>query len=566
MKYFLLFLVFLFYLITVKAQTNSSFRFPLDIPPDISGNFGQLRSSHYHAGLDFRTQQITGLPVYACADGFIKRLRIGYSGYGKVVYLEHDNGLTTVYAHLENFWGLTDSLCRMIQFKTGDFMFDTLPVPGQFNIRKGEIIGFSGNTGSSRGPHLHFEVRKSDTQEALNPLAYGFNVSDNQAPVFTGFKIYREDLTTHINGQPTDKEFNLEYKEGSFRIRKNHSIQIRGSVSLSVEVYDRFDASTFKNGIYSLECYINDSLTFRIKFDKFTFEESKRINVHCDYEDRIRLDRDYEKLSILPNDNTQVYDFGLGKGILNCKAGESYKAKIRACDYSGNCAYLNILLKGETQNDPFVLAVKDTTKIVHYDEEFTYQTEGVRINLPRDAVFNPLELNVVRLKSGKLPAHQIGSKYIPLKKSGEVCIERPRGLEIRPSSFFIVNEGSWLPVRVDGNYLCTALNAFGEVQLNVDTISPFLQPINVRGDKNLGDERTIRIQLRDNQSGIKSWKAFLDDEVYLMEYEQKENLLFGRVPGLNNGWHELKIEVWDKAMNSSVLKQRFYYDIPVKEP
>lgn len=565
MRYLFLFILVLCSSLYSEAQSVYGFRFPLDIPPDISGNFGQLRSSHYHAGLDFRTQQTTGLPIYACADGFIRRLRIGYTGYGKVIYIDHPNGLTTVYAHLENFFGLTDSLCKIIQYASGDYMFDTIPEPGKFKVRKGEIIGFSGNTGSSRGPHLHFEVRHSESQEALNPLACGFNVADRQAPVFTGFKIYRENKESLVNGHPSDKDFKVENREGNYRIRKNHVIRAGGRVSLAVEVSDRFDASAFRNGIYSLEAYVNDSLTFRIKFDKFSFEESKRINVHCDYQDRIRLDRDFEKLSILPNDNTQVYDLKPGNGILQCKPGENYRVKVKACDYAGNCSYLNVNLIGESVGNTIPELVTDSSKIIHFTKPYVYDNNGVRLKLPIDGVFSDTPLDVIKTKSGIFPEYEVGNRFTPLKKSGEICIEQTLNSN-RASSCFIVNEGSWLPALTDGKYKCSSFNSFGYAALRVDTISPSIRTVNLGIDKNLYNERSIKVQLTDNQSGVAGWKAWIDDEMYLMEYEQKDNLLFARVPVMDNGWHVLRVNVWDKAMNTNSLNQRFYYEVPVKEP
>ena len=193
-----------FYLIvcfTAVSQSTTNFRSPMDIPLQLSGNFGELRPGHFHAGLDIRTQGKVGLPIYAIDSGYVSRIAVSEGGYGKVIYITHPNGFTSVYAHLRKFYGSFQGLARDIQYGQQVFQFDSSLTETNLTVAKGDIIGYSGNTGGSAGPHLHFEIRNTKTEHPINPLLFGFEIKDNIAPKIYAIGIYPLSTTSNVNGK-----------------------------------------------------------------------------------------------------------------------------------------------------------------------------------------------------------------------------------------------------------------------------------------------------------------------------------------------------------------------------
>lgn len=181
---------FLFFLIcfSVFAQVDypkDYFRSPLDIPMQLSGNFGELRNNHFHAGFDLKTQQKEGLPIFAVADGYISRIKISTFGNGKTLYITHSNGFTSVYAHLQKTSDSIEKFIKKVHYQEQSFEIEKFLKPGEFIVSKGEIIAFSGNSGASEGPHLHFEFRDNVTENIINPMLFGFNqfLKDTKKPV-----------------------------------------------------------------------------------------------------------------------------------------------------------------------------------------------------------------------------------------------------------------------------------------------------------------------------------------------------------------------------------------------
>ena len=239
-----------------EKYPQNYFRNPLDIPIVLGGSFGELRSNHFHAGLDIKTQGKEGLNVYAVADGFISRIKIQQFGYGRAIYITHPNGYTTVYGHLSKFADHIEEYVKSIQYKrekyaTGNLYFKE----DKFPLKKGEVFAFSGDTGGSGGPHLHYEIRNTKTENIINPLFFGIDVPDKKPPVFQGLKAYCLSDDARIN--QVKKNFQISIKNIGPGVYKAERISASGVISFGISTFDRFDKASNKNGIYSLEMFVN---------------------------------------------------------------------------------------------------------------------------------------------------------------------------------------------------------------------------------------------------------------------------------------------------------------------
>jgi hypothetical protein len=554
-----------FLVLPIQAQTQypkDYFRSPLNIPLQLTGNFGELRSSHYHAGLDCRTNQVIGLPVYACADGYVARLRVGSYGYGKTIYIAHPNGFTTVYAHLNEFLGDIAAEALHTQYTNQNFEFDINLPPNQLKVKKGDIIAYSGNTGSSGGPHLHFEVRDSKTEEAINPLHFGFKVPDSRPPVFKKLKLYANHYQSLIDGRNSEKEYFLQVSGGKYIVKNNQIISAGGKIGVGVEVVDFMDNVSFKNGIYTLKAYLNDSLTFSATFDKFSFEEGKRVNVHCDYKERITGNNIFERTWRFPNDNTQIYDFSLGLGEITVKPDAVSIIRIVATDFAGNKSTLEFKVKGTQPNKAALPPVySNAIKLYHHRADSLIHPK-IKLLVPSDGLFDHIENFKwsVSDKVSPLGFHDylIHDKFVPIKKKFEAIIPFTPTLNLSQSKYLVLYEKEkFISPRFKGDKVHFDVEKFGNYSIKIDTIPPSLQSIHIKDCKPIDGLATVKFITSDNQSGIARWLARIDGEFWLLSYEHKEKLLYGNLPLLTPGEHLFELWIKDRCENQTYIREYF---------
>lgn len=284
-KIFHLFIIFLFVL-TGKSQSQfpqNLFDSPVDIPISLSGSFAELRSNHFHSGIDIKTGGEEGLRINACADGYVSRIRISPFGFGKALYVVHPQGYTTVYAHLQKFNSEIDRWAKSEQYKLQKFDVDLFPKPGELKVTKGQLIAFSGNSGSSQGPHLHFEIRDSKTEEPIDPLLFGFPVKDFVRPTLNGIRIYPANNSSLIHNKNEPYEPEIAGWGPDYRIKKKDTISVSGSIYFGVNAHDLMPGSSNKNGINLIEIFIDSALFFKWEAQKFNFNETRYINSFIDY-------------------------------------------------------------------------------------------------------------------------------------------------------------------------------------------------------------------------------------------------------------------------------------------
>ena len=543
-----------------QRMPQTEFRSPLDLPLNLSGNFGQLRSTHFHAGLDIRTNQVIGHKVYAVADGYVARVRVNIYGYGKVVYINHPNGKTTVYAHLDNFSGNIAELVEADWAKNHSFEVDLTLKPWQVPVKSGDILGLSGNTGGSGGPHLHFEIRDTKTEDILNPLKNGYSIADTKKPVFTELKLYSLESAGSVN-QHLDQAAIPITGSGSLYTAKMPEIPASGQIGVGVNAYDPLDLNSFRMGLYKLRFIVDDREVYAYTLDRLSVEEGRRISIHCDYNDRISSNNAIEKLWVLPGNDSRQYEHGPGSGVLKIEPGRLYRCRIEAEDANGNASRLEFAIRGTAA--PAVQPVKKGTAkhfsfVASTADSLTEKT--FKLKLPTDALFDDVDITAFEINGllpGEWKAWQIGNDKIYLKKSAEITVDISSIPPALLRKIYAQNEGKrWVPSAVKGTSLVMQYARLGRFSVFVDTLRPALSPLDITSAGTLGKNynNVLRFKANDAETGVASWEAWLNDNFLMLEYEYKEDLLFARRPPLKPGPNTLRIIVKDGVGNETEYK------------
>ena len=310
----------------------------------LSGNMGELRSSHFHAGLDIKTGGKQGLEVISSADGYISRIRVGTGGYGNCIYIQHPNGTSTVYAHLRNFNEILAQYTLEEQYRRKSFAVNLFPKRNQFPVKKGQIIGYSGNSGSSTGPHLHFEIRSSD-HKVLDPLRIGFSeIKDNIPPALERLAIKTMDINARVNDQFGRFEFNLKNK--NTQGLNTDTITASGRVGLELYAFDQLNGASNRNGVPLIDVFVNDELYFSQDIDSIDFSLQKNILIHTNYQALRETRRRYNKLYVDDGNPLDFYVRRKNDGFIHLKPDEVKHIRIEAEDAYGNQSTVQFVLKG----------------------------------------------------------------------------------------------------------------------------------------------------------------------------------------------------------------------------
>jgi hypothetical protein len=349
----------------VKAQKQSYpqgyYQFPIrpGLANSLAGGLGDLRTNHFHAGVDIRTEQREGLPVHAAAEGYVYKVAVQRSGYGNVIFLRHPNGQTTVYGHLLKFGGALGDYVRREQYKKQTFEIDLFPEPGEFTFRKGEVIALSGNTGGSSGPHLHFEIRDSK-DNYLNPLYFGFKeIRDITPPKFVGLVIRPLDINGRVNGQFERKVFSPErLKDGSYRLKT--PVTATGTVGLELMAYDQMTGTGFRYGLQCIEIKVDGQEIFSYNIENIPNTSTRDYNNLIDYETEQQSGQRFLKCYVPDGNVFDLYKTSFHKGKLIISDTLDHEVRIRISDSFENASELVFSVKGEVPNPPLPVFEAET--------------------------------------------------------------------------------------------------------------------------------------------------------------------------------------------------------------
>jgi murein DD-endopeptidase MepM/ murein hydrolase activator NlpD len=537
----------------------------LDIPLYLAGNFGELRNNHFHSGIDIKTNGVEGLNVYAVADGYVSRIKISAAGYGNALYITHPNGYLSLYGHLQSFTGDIAKYVRQKQYEQKSFEIDIHPNATELPLLKGDIIAISGNSGSSGGAHLHFELRDAATEEILNPLLFGFDIKDDIAPVIRSLSIYPLDSMAYVNYQSSYKTFTTYGSVGKYNLGKTPLITVYGQIGFAFDAFDRLNMQDNQCGIYSAELYVDSQLIYSHELEKFSFDKTRSVNSHIDYEHYIktksRTKSRVQKCFVDYNNQMGIYKNLVNYGQYNFNDNKLHHILMIIKDVYGNTSSLNFNIQSKNiamAKLPKALSAHQVATFPFAQENW-YATENFKINIPANTLYDTLQFEYYVgdiLKGCVSTFHHVHNIYTP--SHGYFTISLKADI---PEKYYhkavvtLVNEEFYYK-SVDGTFvngwMVAQTREFGNYTVRIDTLPPKINPINIVNNKNLGVQSTIKVSITDNLSGIKSYNAYIDDKWELMIYDQKYNLLTLHLgPELAKGKHTFKLVVEDQRENST---------------
>ncbi len=563
---------------------------PVNHSLEITGTFGELRPNHFHGGLDIRPERSgVGEPILAAADGYVSRVQVSAYGYGKVVYITHANGFTSVYAHLDDFMPDLNEYVKSNQYANESFEINIFPKHGDFFYHKGQQIGVMGNTGGSQGMHLHFEIRETASDKTLNPLLFGFNVPDDKSPKFYELKIY--DLNEN-HQTIASKEINLRAQgtRKKVKVKKGKKVKYKtiytpppadspytlegdtvevnsDYVAFGIKTYDTANWSDNTNGIYELSLFQNENLIYNFNVEKFDFSESRYINAHIDYKEKNSGGGYFNRCYRLPGNQLSLYNSLLNDGVIRAYSNEISEVMIVAKDANLNPDTLTFYVK---RSEKQANASSNTNgQFLDYSSSNSYQNGDFSAYFPSGCLYESfyLTLGQTELKTPLAfsPLYKVHQATTPLHSAFEIKIRpnRPIPDSLSGKNFiaFRENDGDLLFCGNDwqGDFLSGKNDAFGTYFIATDTMPPAIK--SVRFSENMQNESRLSFRISDNvklgRKGLK-WRATIDGQWILLEHDSKSpifNYYFDN--RIASGEHELVIEAEDKCGNRSEFRKRF---------
>ncbi|MBZ9628440.1 M23 family metallopeptidase [Psychroflexus sp. CAK1W] len=535
------------------------FESPLEIPLLLSGTFGELRSNHFHAGMDIKTNGVTGLAVSASAKGYVGRIKIQHGGYGKALYVYHPNGYQSVYAHLDNFSPKIEALVRKAQYKKESYEIELFPSALELKVKQGEVIGYSGNSGSSGGPHLHFEIRDFKSKP-MNPFLFGFDeVKDSRKPQIFALHAYSLGPDSHVNGSTDRVQLKLiQRQDGNYR---TEPIKAFGTIGFGIDAYDILDLTYNKNGVYSVVTKLNGKPVFETTFDKFSFYESRYINRLIDFEYYATEKRRIQKLFLEPNNPLSLYKDVYNDGTVTIqKDNLDQSFEILVSDFMGNTRSILIPLTTDFDENLIQKEIKETEYFAKANSASVFEEGKIDIYIPKNALYEDIFLDI-DIEGLSVKLHE---PTTPLHKSMTIGFDVSQYSLEDQDKLYIASVTSWGSKYYVSTYkkkdrLTTKVNEFGTYQLFEDNKAPTITPKNFRDKQWVSNFRFLKLEIDDEDTGIESYRATVNGEFILMEYDYKTKTLTydfndGKISDTKN---ELKVVVTDKVGNTAIFEAEF---------
>jgi hypothetical protein len=557
--------------LTDVPKDKSIFIPPLKIPELLSANFGELRIDHFHSGLDIKTQGVTGKEVVASADGYIYRISVTASGFGNAIYIRHPTGYSTVYGHLDRFVPAIESYVKYQQYEKKSFQITLYPSRDEFPVRQGETIAFSGNSGGSAGPHLHFEIRKSDSEKPVNPLLFNFGLIDNIKPIFEKLAIYPINKYSRVNTINKVKIINVSGINGSYYIPSENEISATGLTGFGIKAYDLLNDSPNKCAVYSIELLVDSTEIFKYTMDGFLFDESRYVNSHIDYEKYMKDKTYFERTYVLPDDKLSVYNNVINRGVYNFNDNRSHRVEIIVSDAHNNKSKLAFRVKAESAKRIQDQQPADSNiNIMPYNRANKFSAENISINIPNGALYDTLRFTYEKEKGTKQmlsDLHYIHNEYTPLHKAYKISI-KPTIYQGEPESKMLIVQldDDQKKIGINSNwsngYLSAEVLSFGRFYVGIDTVAPVISAVGLISDVNLSGRKEMRIKITDELSGIKSYVPTIDGNWALFEYDQKNDMViykFDQTRIRKGSKHSLSLKVIDNKDNYSIFNCNFIW-------
>ncbi len=533
---------------------------PLEIPLQLSGNFGEFRPNHIHSGFDFKTQQKEGLNVFAAADGYISRIKISENGYGKAIYITHPNGYTSVYGHLKCAVGEIEKYIKKEQYKKQTYEIDLLINPDVLPVKKGEIIALSGNTGGSDGPHLHFEIRDTQSEKIINPMFFGFDkqIRDTKTPSISSLLVYPMDENTIVNESKRPISVSLSKQDdGSYLAER---VMANGKIGFGITAIDFDDVSWNANGIYKVQTFVNGKEYFGYQFDTFAFDETRYVNALIDYFRYKKQGQRVQKLFMKNPFPLSLINATTENGLLTVLPNFAQSYRIEISDFNHNTTKISIPI--QFSNLPAkVPEIPITSKyLVKAKRENSFALENVSVLFPANTFYDDFYMNF-EVKNKMLYLHEdIVAAHTNFSITFEDSTVSPRDRE-KMFIASIVGKKIYYNTtkRYKNSFTCYTKN-LGQYALMKDDRGPKIKHFKSKNVKVNNLQNQIQLKISDKLSGIKSYTASLNGDWILLEYESKTKTLTHNLSDgiVKEGKNDFRIEVTDNVGNSTIFETQFF--------
>ena len=558
-------LFYLLLIVFISAKSQNNFDFPVELPIYLSGSFAELRPNHFHSGIDIKTKGKTGYKIFSLEDGYIQRIQITLGGNGKAIYIKHDNGQSSVYAHLENFSPRFQKIVKEIQYSEKKFEIRLFPKKNQYRIKKKELIGFSGNSGRSTGPHLHYEIRDKNDYP-INPLKFKKErLKDTIPPIVKSLfykQLFRNDEGLYENPKLGFKKLELKKVNEKYI---SDTLKVSGIIGFGVDSFDKMNLTNNVMGINEIETFINNNKTFNMDFNRFSFNEWRHINTFIDYAAFKKNKLKIQKLFTTFYNPLEMYDRSLGDGsfdllkVKSMSAKTTHTFKILLYDFNKNITEILIpIIISKNINETPPIETNDNFLIVERDIEKNIEGKRFNVIFKKNSFYQTSLLDLIERKE----SIKINSDTIPLLKPFDIEYKLVDN-EINQLyiSQFNNDKFDFIGNRIENGFLKASSKTLGSFFIKRDKLPPVIEFLNIQDLTWHSNIKKIKIKGYDNETGIESYSAWINEKWILLEYDIKNNLfLYDFSDNINseNITNNLKVEIKDNVGNTTSKEITFY--------
>jgi hypothetical protein len=560
----LIFLSFSLQAAALQKVPDGYFRSPVDIKMYLSGTFGEPRSTHFHTGIDIKTEGVEGKSIYAVADGYVSRISVSPYGYGNALYITHDNGLVSVYGHLQKFSSEIQSWVKNQQRLQTDFAINIENIdPNLFKLKKGQVVARSGNSGGSGGPHLHFEIRDS-LEHPLNPLNYGFSDWLIDAATPSIYNVFFYNLDENKSFSSSEKQKVSFVSTGIYKLSQPVIVNTE-VLGLGVHTVDLFTGTSNKNGIYKIKMYKDDALYYHYQIDELSFDVTKHVYTHCDYSEK-RNNNTVHKCFIERGNRLPTYPFANNQGKIYLLDNDLHAIRIEVSDFHGNTSSVNFQVQKSLTSNYFIINKFDYSDFFLYGKRNYFQNENIKIELKEEVLFDDLYFKFSEKPNNKLgPFLYVHDVKTPLSNYFDIALKLHEFDPILSDKYLVAffdynHRKKALGGKIRDGFIHTQTKEFGTYFIDIDTIAPIISALNISEGKSMSNQKLIQFKADDNLSGIKEYNAFINGSWVVLAYDAKRNLFSYEIDELTfKGDNEIEIIIADERGNASKKSYKFLY-------
>ena len=550
-------------LISVFTTYSQSYIYPLKNKPQLSANFGELRSNHFHSGIDLKTNATVNMPVYSIEKGYVSRINVSASGYGLALYVTHPTGHTSVYAHLNAFSHKIAAFIKAKQYEKESYEID-IPVPAnELPVQKGEQIALSGNTGGSAGPHVHFEIRDTETEHALDALPFYVNqIPDTSRPSFQGIAVYPIDNKGIVNGyaNPVRLPVNIS-KSGNQSV---NTVNAWGKIGLGIKAVDRMNGQSNVFGVKNIRVYVDNNLIFSSTLNRFPFDKTRMLNTYTDFVNWKLRKSFYTLLYLEPGNTLPIYNKVANNGIIDINEERAYAIRYEIEDNNHNKNTLNFTINGK---QGVISLTPSSDQFMMWNTDNSFLKMDMVLTIPANNLYNNLPFNYKRIDNNSYLSdiHQINNRPVPLHNSASLWIKLKTDNLPNKQNYGVVklsSEGNnWIGGIYKNGGVEASIRELGDkYAVDYDNIYPSISPVSIN---TWAKTKKIIIQAKDTKSGISSFRGEIDGKFALFAHDMKSaNYIYTfdeRMGNPSGQSRQLKITVTDVAGNTIENSYEFVY-------